>query len=147
MEVSPQSSKGEGTLTPAKPRPVFHERHSEGKDEAMVSSAIAPLTAQVEVEGAPVGSKGSLYRLVRLWVQLLLCQPANNGVVGLKLKRLKQPMKFEQVDGSLTEGVPATCLTEPVSLRVGSHKETIQFIVAPKMAENRIDIGWQHQYS
>lgn len=47
-------------------------------------------------------------------------------------------MKLEQVDGSLIGRLSSSYLTEPVHLRVGNHKETIQFIVAPKMEEAMI---------
>lgn len=44
-------------------------------------------------------------------------------------------MKFEKEDGSLTGGLPATYLIEPVNLRSGSHEETVQFIVAMEMSK------------
>lgn len=47
MEVSPQSSKVEGTLTPGKPGPVFYANVSKGEDGLMVTGAITPLSAQV----------------------------------------------------------------------------------------------------
>lgn len=48
------------------------------------------------------------------------------------------PMKFKQVNSSLLGGLSPSYLTEPVHLRLGNYKETIQFVVAPKMAEAMI---------
>lgn len=57
-------------------------------------------------------------------------------------------MKFEQVDGSIIGGLPTSYLTEPVSLRMGNHKETIQFMVAQKMAEAMIlELTWLKKWS
>lgn len=44
-------------------------------------------------------------------------------------------MKFKQMDGSLIGSTPATHLTEPVQLEIGQHRETIWFVVAPKIME------------
>lgn len=40
--------------------------------------------------------------------------------------------------------VPATCLMEPMSLKAGAHEETIQFLIAPKLAEKwNPSIDWR----
>lgn len=54
------------------------------------------------------------------------------------MRKLYHLMKFEQVNSSLVGGLPASYLTEPVHLRLGNYKETIRFVVAPKMAEAMI---------
>lgn len=58
--------------------------------------------------------------------------------LGLRLRTLKQPIGFSQLDGSLTGGAPVTCLMKPVSLRVGTRVETTHFIVAPGMTETSL---------
>lgn len=57
-------------------------------------------------------------------------------------------MKFKQVDRSIIGGMPASYLTEPVSLRMESHTGTIEFVVAPKMAEAMIlGLVWLPKWS
>lgn len=46
------------------------------------------------------------------------------------------------------EGVPAMCLMESVTMRAGSHKETIQFMVDTKMAETVIlELSWLKKWN
>lgn len=42
---------------------------------------------------------------------------------------------FSQLDGSITGGIPATCLPKPIRLREGTHVETIRFIAVSRMTE------------
>lgn len=57
-------------------------------------------------------------------------------------------MKFEEVSGSIIGGLPTSYLTELVSMRMGSHKETIRFMVAPKMVEVMIlRLAWLKKWS
>lgn len=118
VEVSPKSSKGEETPIPGKSGPVFYENDSEGEDDPMVSGTITPLTAQGEVVvPSQSGARGGGFMaLLYLGCTQCLISLKTVDLLGLRLKRLKHPMKFEQVDGSLMGWVPATCLTEAVTL-------------------------------
>lgn len=60
VEVSPQSSKGEGTLIPKIPDMVFYESDSEEEDDLMVSDTIIPMTARVEIMVPYSGMKGTI---------------------------------------------------------------------------------------
>lgn len=52
-------------------------------------------------------------------------------------------MKFEQVDSTLMGDRAAFYLTEPVQLKLGAHRDTIRFMVTPKMAEDMIlGLAW-----
>lgn len=51
--------------------------------------------------------------------------------LGLRLRKLRQPLGFSQINESFTGGAPPTFLTKPVSLRPGTHVETSRFILAP----------------
>lgn len=51
------------------------------------------------------------------------------------MTRLRQPIKFEQMDGSTLGRVPATHVTEPVRLEMEEHWENIRFIVVERMIE------------
>lgn len=49
VEVSPQSSSREGTLTQDKPSLVFYNSESEREDDPMASGTIIPLMTWVEI--------------------------------------------------------------------------------------------------
>lgn len=54
-------------------------------------------------------------------------------------------MGFSQLDRSITGDEPATCLTDPVLLKVGTQVETVRFIVVPRMTEPMVLrlVGWK----
>lgn len=51
------------------------------------------------------------------------------------VQKLSTPIKFEQMDGSMLGGTPATHITEPVCLEIGEHWEHIRFIVVDRIIE------------
>lgn len=56
-------------------------------------------------------------------------------------------MVFSQLDGSITGGMPATFLTEPVWLKAGTHIETVIFIVFPVMTEPMVlGLAWMKKW-
>lgn len=68
--------------------------------------------------------------------------------LGIMVKNMIQPIRFEQVNGLLIGGAPTTHLTEPVKLEMGSHWEMIQFLVAQKMTEAVIlGLSWLDKWS
>lgn len=52
--------------------------------------------------------------------------------------RMHQPIRFEQMDGSMLGGKPVTHITEPIKLEIGEHWENLRFIVVEKMIESII---------
>lgn len=104
MEVSPQYSEGEGTPTLSIPGPVFYKNNSEGEDDLIVSGAITPLTAQVEVLEPQTGARGVFTALLGSGCTCCTVSLQTVEKLGLRFKRLRQSMKFEQVDGLLTGG-------------------------------------------
>lgn len=42
---------------------------------------------------------------------------------------------FCHLDGSVVGGAPATFITKPIEMRMGTHTETLRFIVVPGMEE------------
>lgn len=54
------------------------------------------------------------------------------------MRKVRKPVKFKQVDGSLVGGQAIHPLMEPVQLKFGDHQETIRFMVTPKKAEDMI---------
>lgn len=79
-------------------------------------------------------------------MHLMLVQQTVNSL-RLRVRKLRQPMKFKQVDRSIIGGMSASYLTEPVSLRMESHKGTIEFVVTPEMAEVMILGYWLLKWS
>lgn len=49
IETSPTTSEGEGTLTVGKAQLTLYESNSEGENDLIVSGAITPFTAWVEI--------------------------------------------------------------------------------------------------
>lgn len=75
-------------------------------------------------------------------------QPADGMETGIEGERLRQPMKFKEIDGSIVGDLPTCYLTEPVHLSLGNQEETIRFVVAPKMAEVMIlGLCWLTKWS
>lgn len=66
VEVSLQSSKGEGTPTHVKPSLVFYEGDSKEEDYPMVSGTIIPIITQVEILVPSSGVRGPLMALLNL---------------------------------------------------------------------------------
>lgn len=68
--------------------------------------------------------------------------------LGLRLRKLRQPMGLSQLDGSLMGGAPATCLMELVSFRAGTHAEAICFIVVPRMTKTMVlELAWLKKWN
>lgn len=114
---------------------VFYESDSEGEDEPMVSGTILPMTATVVILMSSSGVRGTLTALLDSGCTRCLLSPQVVEKLGMRLRKLQRPMASSQLDRLITGGVPATCLTEPVELKAGSHTETIRFIAAPGMKE------------
>lgn len=127
----------------------MYESNSEGEDDPMASGLIIPMTARVKVTIISLGSKGTLIVLLDLGCTRCLVSPQVVEKLGLRLRKLKKPTAFSQLDNLLAGEMPATCLTEPVDLKLGTHVQTIQFIVAPAMS-NAMVLGliwwrkWNH---
>lgn len=51
--------------------------------------------------------------------------------MGIQLRLVKVLIAFCQVNGSVAGGIQATFITEPIEMQMGTHLETLIFIVAP----------------
>ncbi|KAG8124643.1 hypothetical protein E2320_019976 [Naja naja] len=58
-------------------------------------------------------------------------QPCLVEKLRIRLKQLKVPVVFCQLDGSVAGGIPAIFITEAVELQIGAHTKTLSFKVAP----------------
>lgn len=50
--------------------------------------------------------------------------------LGLRLRQLKVPIAFCQLDGTMTRGSLAHFITDPVEMWMGNHRETLSFIMS-----------------
>lgn len=67
--------------------------------------------------------------------------------LGIRAKRLTKAIGFEQADGLLIGGVPATHLTKPVCLEIGEHWEMIRLVIVSKMTESVIlGLSWMDNW-
>lgn len=57
-------------------------------------------------------------------------------------------MAFSQIDSLITDGVPVTCLIEPISIKVGTCLDTILFIVVSGLTESMVlGLAWWKKWS
>lgn len=124
IEFSPPESEGEGTPTEEELMMTLYDSDSEGEDNPMVSGPVKPFAAKVDIVASRSGARGVVKALINSGcTRCLISQPTVRNL-GLRVRKLKQPMKFEHVDGTLVGGLAASHLTEPVQLKLGDHQET-----------------------
>lgn len=100
------------------------------------------MMARVEIVVSS-GLKGVLMALFDSGCMRCVISPQVVEKLGKKLRKLRQPMAFSQLDGSIMGRVPKICLTEPVKLKAGAHIETIHLIVVPRMTKLMVlELTW-----
>ncbi|KAK9412177.1 hypothetical protein NXF25_003352 [Crotalus adamanteus] len=129
--------------------PVLQEYEEEGPvEDPMVSEPIVPFTIPVTLT-SPVTSESMPFQAL-LDTGCTRCLISKGVVQQMRIRvtRLKSPIRFEQVDGSLLGGAPTTLVTEPVRMDVGGHWEVIRFIVVPSMSEPVIlGLAWLDKWT
>lgn len=111
------------------------EDYNEGADP-MVSKPVKPFLISVVIRTA--SETRECKALVDSGYTRCLMSTAMAGRLGVCLKRLSNPIHFEQMDGSLLGGRPATHITEQVTLEIGLHQERICFVVVPRIMEDMV---------
>lgn len=109
IEVSTPNHKGEKTLPGDELQMNLYESKSEGEDP-MVSGTISHVSAQVEIVVPSLGTRGMVKALIGSSCMrcLIIFQTVRN--LGLQVRKFHQPLKLEQVDGSMIGGLPASYL-------------------------------------
>ncbi|XP_060539018.1 uncharacterized protein LOC132709560 [Pantherophis guttatus] len=115
--------------------PEPYDTEDEGEDDPMVSGPVHPFLFPIRLTAPKTGAQETFQALIDSGSTRCLINLPTVLKLGIRAKQLKQPIRFEQVDGSLVGGTYATHLTEPVRLELADHWETIRFIIAPKMTE------------
>lgn len=78
----------------------------------------------------------------RHWVHQCLIRLTTIQKLGISMMPLAHPICFEQVDGTLIGGAPATLIIEPVRLEMGHHWELLQFVVVSRMTVSHPGLAW-----
>lgn len=122
---------------------ILYDRESEGKDVPMVSGPVNQLEVRVDTKASREGARGMVKALIDSGCSCYLISQAVVQRLGLHVRKLKKPVKFEQVDGMLIGGKAASHLMKPLQLGLRNHQKTICFMVAPKMAEDMfLGLAW-----
>lgn len=122
---------GEGTPTPSEDN--LGPFDSDYNDNLLVSRPITPITMPIELLIPSLEKKVALKSLLDSGCTKCLISPNLVGKLWVCLRRLKNPISFCQLGGSVAGGIPATFTTEPMDLTMGHHSKTLTFIVVPGM--------------
>lgn len=131
IEFTLSPISGEGILIP----PIEGQGLSDTRtdDDTLVSGPIMPVMIPIELIIQSSGIKANLSALLDLCCTRSLANSALVEKLGIQLKWLKVPVAFCQLDGSVAGSILAMFVTELVEMQMGSHTETLSFIVASEM--------------
>ncbi|KAK9408175.1 hypothetical protein NXF25_006949 [Crotalus adamanteus] len=129
--------------------PVLQEHEEEGSvEDPMVSEPIVPFTIPITLTSPVTGESKPFQALLDTGCTRCLISKGVVQQMQIRVARLKSPIRFEQVDGSLLGGAPTTLVTEPIRMDIGGHWETIRFIVVPTMSESVIlGLAWMDKWT
>lgn len=106
----------------------------------MVSSTISLMTARVETLVPCSGVKDTLMSLLDPGCTQYLISLPTVEKLGLRLRKLRQPMGYEQLDNLMERGCSSDLLD---GTRTGKYIETICLIVVPGIIETMIlGLAW-----
>lgn len=117
------------------PQLIVYDEDAETPEDPMVSEPIHPFTVPIVLVTPHSGRRGKYEALLDTGCTQCLISEVVARNAGIRVRPLRKPVWFEQVDGSLLGGAPATCITEPVWMELGDHWEIIRFVVVTSMTE------------
>lgn len=117
------------------PQLIVYDEDTGNPEDPMVSEPIHPFTIPIVLVSPHSGCRGEYDALIDTGCTQCLISEVVVKKVGIRVRPLRKPVWFKQVDGSLLGGVPATFITEPVQMELGEHWEVIRFVVVPSMME------------
>lgn len=116
----------------------------DGETDPMVCKPIKPFVISAVVEAR---EHRECTALIDSGCTRSLMSAAVATSLGVGLKKLSQPICFEQMDSSLLGGQPATHVTEWVILEIGPHQEVIRFMVVPGITEEIVlGLAWMNKW-
>uniref|UniRef100_A0A2D4IEP7 Peptidase A2 domain-containing protein n=1 Tax=Micrurus lemniscatus lemniscatus TaxID=129467 RepID=A0A2D4IEP7_MICLE len=113
--------------------PEIIDSEEDNQEDTTVSSQVLPFLIPVVLGNQQNGMRGRYGALVDTGCTRCLINQLVVDELKLSVEFMKQPMKFEQVDGSLLGGKPSFTMTVPVKLEIGVHWEILRFIVVQDM--------------
>ncbi|XP_039215403.1 uncharacterized protein LOC120315311 [Crotalus tigris] len=120
----------------------------DGSTDPMVSEPIRPFVLPIVLTSPATGVRRACQALIDTGCTRCLISRKVAVESGFRIYKLTQPIRFEQVDGSLLGGVPATHVTERVRMDLGEHWEVLRFIVVPIMTEAVIlGLAWLDKWT
>ncbi|KAK9397281.1 hypothetical protein NXF25_020642 [Crotalus adamanteus] len=147
--VAYQLEQSQVQQKPDEASPILQEyEEEEPVEDPMVSEPIVPFTIPITLTSPVTGESMPLSALLDTGCTRCLISKGVVQQMRIRVARLKSPIRFEQVDGSLLGGVPTTLVTEPVRMDIGGHWELIRFIVVPTMSESVIlGLAWMDKWT
>ncbi|KAK9401814.1 hypothetical protein NXF25_010170 [Crotalus adamanteus] len=153
QQPTPAARRG----SPATPEPMAVARYQmeddedspeDGSTDPMVSEPIRPFVLPIVLTSPVTGVQRACQALIDTGCTRCLISRKVAVESGFRIYKLTQPIGFEQVDGSLLGGVPATHVTERVRMDLGEHWEVLRFIVVPIMTEAVIlGLAWLDKWT
>ncbi|KAK9391826.1 hypothetical protein NXF25_017413 [Crotalus adamanteus] len=136
--------KATPVVTVTSPEVVTEKYDQEDPEQdPMVSSPVVPFTIPICLTNCNSKHHITCQALIDSGCTRCLINRRVVDALGLRLVKLSRPISFEQVDGSLLGGEPASYVTELVSLEMQEHRELLRFIVIPSMTEDVIlGLAW-----
>lgn len=110
MEFTSSPKKTEGTPIPQDDDQGLTDIDDD--DDPLVSGLITPVTVPIELHFPGSGLEATLRALLDSGCTRCLVNLALVEKLGIWLRRLKVPVTFCQLDGSVVGGIPATFATE-----------------------------------
>lgn len=122
---------------------------SEGGDgnDPMVTDPVQPFVIPVVLRNPHTGVSSTQGALIDSGCTrcLIRCFIANE--LGVQVLQLATPIRFEQIDGLVMGGAPATQVTELIKVEIGEHWEHLRFIVVDRMIEPLIlGLTWLYKW-
>lgn len=122
---------------------VPYDSKDDSWEDPMVSDPICPFIIPLTIVGAQSAQPGEYGALIDTGYTRCLISQAVVAALGIQVREMAIPIRFEQVDASLLGGAPANHLTKPVWLEMGEHREVLRFIIASKVMESVIlSLSW-----
>lgn len=90
----------------------------DGENDPMVCMAIQPFLVSVVLMAR---RRQECKALIDSGCTRCLMSTAVADSLGVKIRKMLRPLSFEQMDGSLLGGQPATHITERITLEIGPH--------------------------
>ncbi|KAM6437843.1 uncharacterized protein PHA67_000023 [Liasis olivaceus] len=119
--------------TPEQPTEWQHEKERDSRN-------CSPMRIRVHLKGVRSEAEVKVDPLLDSGCTHCLIHPVLASALGLRVRRLREPLTLSQLDGSMAGGGPAQYRTELVVLTVGTSWEELGLVVTP-VADHALVLG------